>query len=127
MTAWTSSPIFGLRRPTSARGNGFVLENSDVVFTGGYHLFETKSRHHSNTHFYGCGVDVDHYGRARIAETAVPDVVVNLPRPVLGYFGVIDERIDYDLLKLMPGFSRRIGRDGGSVCQGRSPHVTQPA
>ena len=76
----------------------FLLENSDVVFTGGYHLFETKSRHHSNTHFYGCGVDVDHYGRARIAETAVPDVVVNLPRPVLGYFGVIDERIDYDLL-----------------------------
>ena len=76
----------------------FLLEKSDVVFTGGYHLFETKSRHHSNTHFYGCGVDVDHYGRARIAETAVPDEVANLPRPVLGYFGVIDERIDYDLL-----------------------------
>ena len=75
-----------------------LLEKSDVVFTGGYHLFESKSRHHSNTHFYGCGVDVDHYGSARIAETAVPDVVANLPRPVLGYFGVIDERIDYNLL-----------------------------
>lgn len=28
----------------------------------------------------------------------MPDVVANLPRPILGYFGVIDERIDYDLL-----------------------------
>ena len=88
----------------------FLLEKSDVVFTGGYHLFETKSRQHSNTHFFGCGVDVDHYGRARIAETAVPDVAANLARPVLGYFGVIDERIDYELLtRLCQAFP------GGSV------------
>ena len=66
----------------------FLLEKSDVVFTGGYHLFETKSRHHTNTHFYGCGVDVDHYSRARIEETAVPAEVARLPGPVLGYFGV---------------------------------------
>ena len=76
----------------------FLLEKADVVFTGGYHLFETKSRHHTNTHFYGCGVDVDHYSRARMADTAVPAEVAHLPHPVLGYFGVIDERIDYDLI-----------------------------
>ena len=88
----------------------FLLEKSDVVFTGGYHLFETKSRHHSNTHFYGCGVDVEHYGRARMEETVLPAEVAHLPHPVLGYFGVIDERIDYDLItKLCQAFS------GGSV------------
>ena len=88
----------------------FLLEKADVVFTGGYHLFETKSRHHTNTHFYGCGVDADHYSGARMAETALPTEVAQLPRPVLGYFGVIDERIDYDLLT-------RLGRafSGGSV------------
>ena len=88
----------------------FLLEKADVVFTGGYHLFETKSRHHTNTHFYGCGVDADHYSGARMAETALPAEVAQLPRPVLGYFGVIDERIDYDLLT-------RLGRafSGGSV------------
>ena len=88
----------------------FLLEKSDVVFTGGYHLFETKSQQHFNTHFYGCGVDSDHYGRARMPETALPAEVANLPGPVLGYFGVIDERIDYDLLtRLARAFS------GGSV------------
>ena len=63
----------------------FLLEKADVVFTGGYHLFETKSRHHTNTHFYGCGVDADHYSGARMAETALPAEVAQLPRPVLGY------------------------------------------
>jgi glycosyltransferase involved in cell wall biosynthesis len=76
----------------------FLLENADVVFTGGYRLFETKSRYHPNTHFFGCGVDVEHYSRARMAETQLPPEVAHLPHPIFGYFGVIDERIDYDLI-----------------------------
>jgi glycosyltransferase involved in cell wall biosynthesis len=68
------------------------------VFTGGYQLFESKSRYHSNVHFYGCGVDAAHYSRARMPETELPAEVANLPRPIFGYFGVIDERLDYALL-----------------------------
>lgn len=75
-----------------------LLERADVVFTGGRRLFEAKRRQHPNCHFYGCGVDVAHFGRARQEETTVPADVARLPRPVLGYFGVIDERIDYELL-----------------------------
>ena len=76
----------------------FLLSHADVVFTGGYQLFKSKSRHHDNVQFYGCGVDVAHFGRAQLAPTQVPTAVAQLPRPVFGYFGVIDERLDYPLI-----------------------------
>jgi glycosyltransferase involved in cell wall biosynthesis len=75
-----------------------LMSGADVVFTGGYQLFQSKSRYHSNVHFYGCGVDAEHFKRARLPETDVPAEVGRLPRPVFGYFGVIDERLDYALL-----------------------------
>jgi glycosyltransferase involved in cell wall biosynthesis len=76
-----------------------VISKADVVFTGGYQLFLSKSRHHDNVHFHGCGVDEAHYAKARLPETPLPPEVAGLPRPVCGYFGVIDERIDYELLE----------------------------
>ena len=75
-----------------------LISRSDVVFTGGYQLFQSKSRYHDNVHFYGCGVDAEHYSKARLAETELPAEVVNLAKPIFGYFGVIDERLDYALL-----------------------------
>jgi glycosyltransferase involved in cell wall biosynthesis len=75
-----------------------LLRMADVVFTGGRKLFESKSRSNSNCHFYGCGVDVAHFGKARGSATAIPADVADLPKPVLGYFGVVDERMDYELI-----------------------------
>ncbi len=75
-----------------------LLARSEVVFTGGRKLFEAKSRLHTNCHFYGCGVDSAHFGRARSKATAVPTEIAGLAGPVLGYFGVVDERLDYELL-----------------------------
>jgi glycosyltransferase involved in cell wall biosynthesis len=43
-------------------------------------------------------VDLKHFGRARNAETVVPPDLSHLAKPVLGYFGVIDERLDYELI-----------------------------
>jgi glycosyltransferase involved in cell wall biosynthesis len=86
-----------------------LLSHSDVVFTGGRRLFEAKSRLHPNCHFYGCGVDWEHFGRALDTATATPAELNALPRPVFGYFGVIDERLDYELLVALadacPGWS----------------------
>ncbi|MDB6109101.1 MAG: glycosyltransferase [Pedosphaera sp.] len=89
---------FSEAHPELARREAELLARADVVFTGGRKLYEAKSRHNANCHFYGCGVDVDHFGRARDVETLVPAGVKNLGPHVLGYFGVIDERIDYELL-----------------------------
>jgi glycosyltransferase involved in cell wall biosynthesis len=75
-----------------------LLQRAEVVFTGGKRLFESKRQHHANCHFYGCGVDVEHFGKATLEQTKIPPELSRMPKPVLGYFGVIDERIDYELL-----------------------------
>ena len=75
-----------------------LLDQADVVFTGGRKMYESKVKANANCHFYGCGVDNDHFGQARRAETIVPPELAALPKPVFGYFGVVDERIDYELL-----------------------------
>jgi glycosyltransferase involved in cell wall biosynthesis len=76
-----------------------LLSAADVVFTGGRKLWESKRMFNSYCHFYGCGVDVEHFGEARAADTKIPDDIAPLKEPVLGYFGVVDERMDYELLK----------------------------
>jgi glycosyltransferase involved in cell wall biosynthesis len=97
---------FRFAPPDITQRENFLLSNTDVVFTGGYQLFEAKSKNHSNAHFYGCGVDTAHYATARSPHTPVPAQVAGLPKPVLGYFGVIDERIDYELIaRLAESFS----------------------
>jgi len=75
-----------------------LLARADVVFTGGRRLFESKSRLNANCHFYGCGVDAEHFGNARSSALQVPESLKSLRQPVLGYFGVVDERLDYGLL-----------------------------
>ena len=75
-----------------------LLLNADVVFAGGRKMAENKTRFNANTHFYGCGVDVAHFGQARASATPIPDDIAHLDGPILGYFGVVDERLDYDLI-----------------------------
>jgi glycosyltransferase involved in cell wall biosynthesis len=75
-----------------------LLVQADVVFTGGRRLFEAKSQFHDNCHFFGCGVDESHFGQARSRETVIPSELAAVGKPILGYFGVVDERLDYDLL-----------------------------
>jgi glycosyltransferase involved in cell wall biosynthesis len=84
-----------------------LLQIADVVFTGGRKLWESKSRHNSNCHFYGCGVDVEHFGKARAQETELPEDVKQLSRPVLGFFGVVDERMDYELIAKLADANRQ--------------------
>jgi glycosyltransferase involved in cell wall biosynthesis len=75
-----------------------LIASADVVFTGGYKLSVSKAKHHDNVHFFGCGVDVAHFARARAADLEVPSEIASLSGRVMGYYGVIDERIDYELL-----------------------------
>ena len=92
---------FRFAPPDIAERERFLLSRADVVFTGGYQLYQEKARHHDTVYFHGCGVDAGHFGRARVASTEVPDAVASLPGPVLGYVGVIDERLDYELIEAL--------------------------
>lgn len=76
-----------------------LLRVADVVFCGGRKMREKRLPLNANCHFYGTGVDCIHFGRALSHELAVDPDIAALPQPILGYFGVIDERIDYALLE----------------------------
>jgi len=76
-----------------------LLGAADVVFCGGQKMRKKRLPLNANTHFFGTGVDCEHFGRALTRELKVAPEIASLGAgPVLGYFGVIDERIDYDLL-----------------------------
>ena len=75
-----------------------LIASANVVFTGGYRLSQSKRKLHDNVHFFGCGVDVAHFARARDASLPVPEPLASLGTRVMGYYGVIDERLDYELL-----------------------------
>ena len=74
-----------------------LLEKADLVFTGGLSLYAAKTGMHPDVHCFPSSVDVDHFAQAR---GAVPDPGDQsaLPRPRIGYFGVIDERMDLALV-----------------------------
>ena len=74
-----------------------LLEIADVVFTGGQSLYEAKRGRHARVHAFPSSIDAEHFGRARRPLPDPPDQA-RLPGPRLGYFGVIDERLDTDLL-----------------------------
>jgi UDP-galactopyranose mutase len=75
-----------------------LMERADVVFTGGYSIFEAKRHLHDNIHPFPSSVDTAHFAEARKRMPEPPDQA-DIPAPRLGYYGVIDERIDLDLLK----------------------------
>ncbi|GEP52220.1 glycosyl transferase [Flavobacterium noncentrifugens] len=76
----------------------FLLSNADIVFTGGKSLYESKKQMHSNVYCFPSSVDEDHFSQS-LLEEEVPNDMRRIDAPIVGYFGVIDERIDYDLIR----------------------------
>lgn len=74
-----------------------LLGRADLVFTGGASLFAAKRPLHAEVHCYPSSVDRAHFGQAR-SRPADPLDQAALPHPRIGYFGVIDERMDLDLV-----------------------------
>jgi UDP-galactopyranose mutase len=83
--------------PTMSAREAELMAKADVVFTGGQSLYEAKRHQHPNAHPFPSGIDVAHFARARESTTDPMDQL-NIPHPRLGYFGVIDERMDIALL-----------------------------
>ncbi|MEP0891691.1 glycosyltransferase family 1 protein [Leptolyngbya sp. FACHB-16] len=74
-----------------------LFQRADVVFTGGQSLYEAKQHLHPNIHAFPSSIDAAHFGQAR---TLVEDPTDqrDIPHPRLGFYGVIDERMDLELL-----------------------------
>ncbi len=73
-----------------------LMQWADVVFTGGRSLYRAKQGRHTNLHCFPSSVDVAHFGASTQHQEA-PDQAA-IPHPRLGWFGVIDERMDLSLL-----------------------------
>src|SRR3954453_17007350 len=83
--------------PDLCRFEAELLACADIVFTGGGSLYEAKRGHHPNVHAFPSTVDAAHFAQARRPCADPPDQI-DIPRPRLGFFGVIDERLDRDLV-----------------------------
>lgn len=70
---------------------------ADVVFTGGHSLYEAKRDRHHNIHPFPSSVDREHFSLARTM-TEAPEDQAAIPGRRLGFYGVIDERMDLDLI-----------------------------
>ena len=75
----------------------YLMANADVVFTGGKSLYESKAQYHDNVHCFPSSVDEEHFAKAQNG-IALPQDIVNVPGPIVGYFGVIDERLNLGLV-----------------------------
>src|SRR6478672_7129721 len=85
-----------------------LIDQADLVFTGGSSLYEAKKNRHRSVHCFPSSVDRAHFAKAR-SRLFDPADQEDLPRPRLGFYGVIDERFDTELLdkvaELRPNWS----------------------
>lgn len=82
-----------------------LLARADLVFTGGRSLYEAKRGRHPHVHCFPSSIDVKHFGRARQPQEE-PEALRGIPRPRLGFFGVVDERMDLDLVAELAALRR---------------------
>ncbi len=75
-----------------------LLARADIVFTGGMSLYEAKAHRHPRVHAVPSAVDLRHFARARQPGPDPSDQAA-IPHPRIGYHGVIDERLDVDLIR----------------------------
>ncbi len=79
-----------------------LLRQAELVFTGGPSLHEAKRRLHPQAHLFCSSVDAGHFRRAR-SWGVEPADQGGLARPRIGFFGVLDERMDYGLIEAVAG------------------------
>ena len=75
-----------------------LLNKADVVFTGGHSLYKAKKNLHANIFPFPSSIDKKHFEQARTI-TQQPVDQANIPGPRFGFYGVIDERFDIDLIR----------------------------
>jgi glycosyltransferase involved in cell wall biosynthesis len=74
-----------------------LFTRADLVFTGGMSLYEAKRNRHHSVHGFPSSIEFEHFVKARSIKSEPADQAA-IPHPRLGFFGVIDERMDVELL-----------------------------
>ncbi len=74
-----------------------LFRAADVIFTGGQSIYEAKRSHHANVHAFPSSIELNHFAQARVASEDAADQSL-IPHPRAGFFGVLDERLDVQLI-----------------------------
>jgi glycosyltransferase involved in cell wall biosynthesis len=74
-----------------------LFELADLVFTGGHSLYEAKKNRHPAVYPFPSSIDKEHFQQSRII-TDDPADQRNIPHPRFGFYGVVDERFDIDII-----------------------------
>jgi glycosyltransferase involved in cell wall biosynthesis len=78
-----------------------LMERADCVFVSSDVLLSTKRRHNRNTFLVTHGVDVPHFRKACEIATVIPDEMKMLRKPVIGFFGLIADWVDLELIRFL--------------------------
>jgi UDP-galactopyranose mutase len=84
--------------PELAERERQLFSLADVVFTGGVSLYEAKRNQHANIQAFPSSIEYEHFAKARTLTSQDPSDQMSIPHPRAGFYGVIDERLDLDLL-----------------------------
>ncbi len=83
-----------------------LFRRADVVFTGGHSLYEHKRTQHANVHAFPSSIEKEHFAKALLPQPDPADQAA-IPHPRVGFYGVLDERFDRELIaevaRLRPG------------------------
>lgn len=75
-----------------------LMSKADLVFTGGHSLYESKKKQHTNIFPFPSSIEKKHFAQAKVQKEQ-PSDQANIPGPRIGFFGVIDERLDIELIR----------------------------
>jgi glycosyltransferase involved in cell wall biosynthesis len=79
-----------------------LLKKADIVFATSQYLYKEKINYNKNTFYMPHGVDVELFRKALSTDTPVAEVLKNLRKPIIGFFGLVcSEWLDFELLKFM--------------------------
>jgi len=81
--------------------DAILTRRADHVFVAPPALLAAKQAVNANTTFSPHGVDVEMFAQAQDAATPLPPQTLALPRPLIGYFGLIAAWTDIELIEQM--------------------------
>jgi len=76
-----------------------LFRQSDFVVVSAETLLESKKKFNEKTFLIRHGVDFNHFRKALDAATKIPDEIANLPRPIIGFHGLLADWVDFELIK----------------------------
>ena len=76
-----------------------LFRRADLVIVSAQKLYDSKKRFNPNTHIIRHGTDWRHFHTALEDATQVPDEIINLPKPIIGFHGLLADWVDFELIK----------------------------